>query len=194
MLENPAQEISYFDDNNSLKPEPQLIYKDESRHTNAASFGRQIYYTDDYKTLPLCLSYPLSFVARIGIIEGGNTALWGPGLAKNGIISITLKRGNELNDAVSREPSDKVGLISPLGYQTPAEFYAPTYETEKARRSMVPDYRTTLYWNPAVELDETGHAVVEFYTSDAPADYNVIVEGVSQQGKIITLDRPIGHE
>ena len=93
-----------------------------------------------------------------------------------------------MNDAVSREPSGKVGLISPLGYQTPAEFYAPTYETEKARRSMVPDYRTTLYWNPAVVLDEFGRATVEFYTSDAPADYSIMVEGVSQQGKIIDLD------
>ena len=39
-----------------------------------------------------------------------------------------------------------------------------------------------------VELDETGHATVEFYTSDAPADYSIMVEGVSQQGKIIDLD------
>ena len=188
MMENPGQEISYFDDNNSSRSDRQLIYKDESRHTDVASFGRQVYYTDDYKSLPLCLSYPLSFVERIGIIEGGNTVLWGPGLTKNGIISITLKKGDKLNDAVSREPSGKVGLISPLGYQTPAEFYAPTYETEKARRSMVPDCRTTLYWNPAVVLDEFGRATVEFYTSDAPADYSIMVEGVSQQGKIIDLD------
>ena len=40
---------------------------------------------------------------------------------------------------------------------------------------------------PVPMLDETGRATVEFYTSDAPADYNVIVEGVSQQGKIIQL-------
>ena len=78
-----------------------------------------------------------------------------------------------------------VVLASPLGYQTPAEFYAPAYATEKDRRSMVPDYRTTLYWNPAVKLDEKGCATVEFYTSDAPADYDITIEGVTQQGKII---------
>ena len=192
MMENPAQEISYFDNNggytNNAGSRRQGIYMDNNSSAGNIGSGRQINYIDDYKSLPMCLSYPLSFVERIGIIEGGNTVLWGPGLTKNGIISITLKKGNELNDAVSREPSGKVGLTSPLGYQTPAEFYAPTYETEKARRSMVPDYRTTLYWNPAVELDETGHATVEFYTSDAPADYSIMVEGVSQQGKIIDLD------
>ena len=194
MMENPAQEISYFDNNggytNNAGSRRQGIYIDNNSSAGNGNIGsgRQINYIDDYKSLPLCLSYPLSFVERIGIIEGGTTVLWGPGLTKNGIISITLKKGNELNDAVSREPSGKVGLTSPLGYQTPAEFYAPTYETEKARHSMVSDYRTTLYWNPAVVLDEFGRATVEFYTSDAPADYSIMVEGVSQQGKVIDLD------
>ena len=66
-----------------------------------------------------------------------------------------------------------------------AEFYAPAYATEKARRSMVPDYRTTLYWNPTVKLDDTGQATVEFYTSDAPADYDITIEGITQTGKIV---------
>ena len=198
MMENPAQEISYFDNNggytNNAGSRRQGIYMDNNSSAGNIGSGRQINYIGDYKSLPMCLSYPLSFVERIGIIEGGNTVLWGPGLTKNGIISITLKKGNELNDAVSREPSGKVGLTSPLGYQTPAEFYAPTYETEKARRSMVPDHRTTLYWNPSVVLDEFGRATVEFYTSDAPADYNVIIEGVTYNGKIIRMSRPIGQE
>ena len=61
-----------------------------------------------------------------------------------------------------------------MGYQTPAEFYAPAYATEKA-----------LYWNPTVKLDDTGQATVEFYTSDAPADYDISIEGVTQTGKIV---------
>ena len=121
-------------------------------------------------------------------------ALWGNMGDSRGIISITTKYGEALDDATQTLPARDVGFSSPLGYQTPAEFYAPTYETEKARRSMVPDYRTTLYWNPAVELDETGHATIEFYTSDAPADYNVIIEGVTYNGKIIRMSRPIGQE
>ena len=170
MLEKPGQEIQYFEDD---------------RYTGELSSGRQIAYTDDYKSLPLCLSYPLSFVDQIGVIEGASTVLWGPGLAKNGIISITLKHGEDLDNAISKTPSTEIGLTSPLGYQTPAEFYAPAYATEKARRSMVPDYRTTLYWNPTVKLDNTGQATVEFYTSDAPADYDITIEGITQTGKIV---------
>ena len=77
-------------------------------------------------------------------------------------------------------------IASPLGYQTPAEFYAPAYATEKARRSMVPDYRTTLYWNPTGRSSTIrDSATVEFYTSDAPADYDITIEGITQTGKIV---------
>ena len=41
------------------------------------------------------------------------------------------------------------------------------------------------YWNPSVEFDETGRATVEFYTSDAPADYDITIEGITQTGKIV---------
>ena len=112
--------------------------------------------------------------------------LWGVSHWKQaGIISITTKKGKELDDATRTLPARDVEFVSPLGYQTPAEFYAPAYATEKARRSMVPDYRTTLYWNPTVKLDDTGQATVEFYTSDAPADYDITIEGITQTGKIV---------
>ena len=64
----------------------------------------------------------------------------------------------------------------------------------KSRRSNVPDYRTTLYWNPAVKLDDTGHATVEFYTADAPPDYDIKIEGVSQTGKIIQRRQRLQRE
>ena len=147
---------------------------------------RQIQYIDDFDNVPDILYYPLEIVSRIDLIEGGNMVLWGVSHWKQaGIISITTKKGKELDDATRTLPARDVEFVSPLGYQTPAEFYAPAYATEKARRSMVPDYRTTLYWNPTVKLDDTGQAIVEFYTSDVPADYDISIEGVTQTGKIV---------
>ena len=125
----------------------------------------------------------MEWVSRIDLIAGGNMFLWG--VFDGAIVSITTKTGDELDQALAVAPAIDVSIASPLGYQTPAEFYAPAYATEKARRSMVPDYRTTLYWNPSVEFDETGRATVEFYTSDAPADYDISIEGVTQTGKIV---------
>ena len=146
---------------------------------------RSIHYQADYDELPSFIWYPLNIVERVDLIEGGNTVLWGDVGDSRGIISVTTKRGEDLDNAVQTLSARDVGFASPLGYQTPAEFYAPAYATEKARRSMAPDYRTTLYWNPSVEFDETGRATVEFYTSDAPADYDITIEGITQTGKIV---------
>ena len=109
--------------------------------------------------------------------------LWG--VFDGAIVSITTKTGDELDQALAVAPAIDVSIASPLGYQTPAEFYSPTYDTEEKYRANTPDYRTTLYWNPVVKLDDLGQATVEFYTTDAPADYNISIEGVSQSGKII---------
>ena len=151
---------------------------------------RNVDYREDYDELPSFLWYPLNIVERIDLIESSNMVLWGATSWRQvGIISITTKKGKDLDDATRTLPARDVEFVSPLGYQTPAEFYAPAYATEKARRSMVPDYRTTLYWNPTVKLDDTGQATVEFYTSDAPADYDISIEGVTQNGKIIQLKK-----
>ena len=189
-IEEPLSEMLYVRPK-TLSPAAKMKFGGDQ---TMMSQPRVIFYQDDYDELPGFLWYPLNIVKRVDLIEGSNMVLWGDVGDSRGMISITTKTGSEL-DAVSQTlPARDVGFSSPLGYQTPAEFYAPTYLTEKARRSMVPDYRTTLYWNPAVELDETGHATIEFYTSDAPADYNVIIEGVTYNGKIIRMSRPIGQE
>ena len=138
---------------------------------------------DKNLTMPICTTWPMEWISRIDLIAGGNMFLWG--VFDGAIVSITTKTGDELDQALAVAPAIDVSIASPLGYQTPAEFYAPAYATEKARRSMVPDYRTTLYWNPTVKLDDTGQAIVEFYTSDAPADYDISIEGVTQTGKIV---------
>jgi len=64
-------------------------------------------------------------------------------------------------------------------------FPPPAHKTKQSRRSDVPDFRTTLYWDPAVRLDSDGQAQVEFFSSDATVDYEAIVEGVTDDGEII---------
>ena len=149
--------------------------------------GHDTQYTEEYDALPACLSTPLVQIKRVSIIEGANAAYWGVNV-RDGVIAITLKKGKELEEAYAGMESESVRLITPLGYQTPAEFYSPSYETEQSRRSDVPDFRTTLYWDPAVQLDSDGQAQVEFFSSDATVDYEAIVEGVTDDGEIIQAD------
>lgn len=46
------------------------------------------------------------------------------------------------------------------------------------------DIRSTLYWNPTLEIDSQGEGSVEFYASDLPASYHVVIEGVDESGQL----------
>ena len=48
----------------------------------------------------------------------------------------------------------------------------------------VPDLRSVVHWAPNVKTDENGEARVEFYNADNIGDMQVIVEGITKNGKI----------
>jgi len=82
------------------------------------------------------------------------------------------------------------------GLQRSREFYSPRYENPKQRGSRLPDQRTLLYWNPNVTTDADGKQKLEFYTSDLPGQYRVVVEGKTNDGLVgsgttlITVNAP----
>jgi len=67
----------------------------------------------------------------------------------------------------------------------PIEFYSPKYDTQESINNSTPDLRTTIYWKPNVLTDDKGNAKLDFYTADDPGTYSVIIEGVSEDGKLI---------
>ena len=120
-------------------------------------------------------------VERIAVLKGTQTSLLG-GQGAGGAIVITTKKGSK---AYKEAPKFNIKTITPLGLQTPAEFYSPRYETEEEREIGPPDLRTTIYWNPNVTLSAGGAAEFDFYTADTPSDYSVIIEGITSDGLII---------
>lgn len=123
-----------------------------------------------------------SDVESIDIFKGVSTSLFGVRGA-NGVISITTRRGVE--DTGSESEGANYAVYSPLGYQQPIAFYAPKYETPEAKLQSVPDYRTTIFWKPDVKISDTKETEFEFYTSDFPTTYSVVIEGLTTDGKII---------
>ena len=99
----------------------------------------------------------------------------------NGVIVIYTKRG-EISTLL---PSFNIKPVTPLGYQSPVEFYSPKYDTPEKINDSKPDLRTTIYWKPNVIADNDGNAKLDFYTADDPATYSVIIEGISDGGKLI---------
>lgn len=46
------------------------------------------------------------------------------------------------------------------------------------------DFRSTIYWNPDVEIDKSGKKVIEFYASDEITSFRCIAEGASVSGQL----------
>lgn len=70
-------------------------------------------------------------------------------------------------------------------------FSSPDYSLTDMKESHIPDYRNTLYWNPSVKPGSDGKARVEFWSSDNKSDYVVNIEGITQEGNILSLKKII---
>jgi hypothetical protein len=66
---------------------------------------------------------------------------------------------------------------------------SPDYSSAEMKNSRIPDYRNTLYWNPAFEPDEKGKATIEFWSADNRSDYTISINGITSEGKSFSLKR-----
>jgi hypothetical protein len=126
-------------------------------------------------------------IERVDVFKTGTTALWGS-RGGNGVVSFTTKKGNFNPSQIDRTRFN-TKRISPLGYIVPDEFYSPKYETEAQKSNGVPDWRATLFWGPNIYAGEDGYASFDFYTSDSPSGYSVVIEGMTTTGEIIHFSR-----
>jgi hypothetical protein len=72
-----------------------------------------------------------------------------------------------------------------------ALFNSPDYSTEALKKSRIPDFRNTLYWNPSIKPGKEGKYQVEFWSSDFASNYEVKVEGVTGDGMPFSLKKTI---
>ena len=112
-------------------------------------------------------------VERIEVLKGPSAAIYGARGA-NGVIAIFTIRGRFMIKGILK--------FDMLGFHRPREFYSPKYGTRFD--NLVEDYRTTLYWDPYIRTDSTGMAKISFYCSDVRSSYHIVVEGISEEGKI----------
>jgi TonB-dependent SusC/RagA subfamily outer membrane receptor len=123
-------------------------------------------------------------VESIEIMKGAEAAVLGSRGAGGAIIittktgEITPKKGVRFNMAT----------LVPKGYRKDVEFYSPKYETEEQMAAT--DRRTTVFWKPNVKISE-GNAEFDFYTADSNSTYSIIVEGITEKGRIIRTSATI---
>lgn len=107
----------------------------------------------------------------------------------DGVVSIMMKKDTQkkqprmsLAEIESLLPKTNIIDMVPLGYVKERNFYMPKYETADSKNTN--DYRTTIYWNPEVALDENGAVTLDFYNADGAGKYKVVVEGQDELGAV----------
>lgn len=102
-----------------------------------------------------------------------------------GIINVITKAGDfnsiTLPDYAIRQPFRSVDPVM--------TFVSPDYSSEEAKKSRIPDFRNTLYWNSTVKPDKEGKARIAFWTSDFISDFEIIIQGITPEGKVFSLKK-----
>jgi len=100
-------------------------------------------------------------------------------LILDGIINIVSYKGDlsvlDFDRSVMRQEYDM--MLD--GY----EIVSPEYSSDSLKTSRIPDYRNTLYWNPAIRAGSDGTAEAVFWTSDEAGEYLVIAECIASDGR-----------
>lgn len=119
-------------------------------------------------------------IAQIDIIKGTRTAIFGSD-APGGVISVITRSGGSIKREIN---GNIVKMIYPLGCQQPIDFYSPSY-TSWDDYSIAKDLRKTLFWKPDLNINESGEITFDFYSADIPTTYTILIEGISDDGKLI---------
>ncbi len=145
-----------------------------------------VVYEDDNDILTMIQTSDMS---SLSLLRGADAAILGS-RGSAGAIVITLKDGKDL----PAKPAQGIITCTPLGYSDSVEFYAPTYDTPEKKNTQRSDLRSTIYWNPLLQLDEEGKATIEYYTPDSTAPEDIIIEGVDKNGKVCRIIQTINKE
>ncbi len=118
-------------------------------------------------------------VERIEIVT---TKYFYGSLESDGIISLKTYEG-----AIEDLPPVKSYKEDLIGIQSTKLYSFPDYSTDKVKLARVPDYRLQLFWDPAVRVSKENATTIDLYTSDVTGDFEVVVEGFTHDGKLISL-------
>lgn len=99
----------------------------------------------------------------------------------DGIVSFTTYK----SDYPTLKVDEQTQMFDYEGTQLNRLFYDPGYLNEEERKMRIPDYRHTLLWQPIVETGGLTNIRIPFTTSDLTGEFQVVVEGLTQDGQVI---------
>ncbi len=172
----PVEQMADF----IVKTLPGVFYSSDQIFMRGGSTPAEIYLDGMNADMSFLSTISSTEIAKIVVLNGANAALYSQGGGgMGGVILINTKEGGSFDRKLA-------GVVKymPLGYQKPSEFYVPKYEVDSIRISKEPDMRSTVYWDPKVEIDESGSTTIQFYAADPKTTYSYILEGITNRGEI----------
>lgn len=102
-----------------------------------------------------------------------------PGQGFSRAIFFYTKRGAKFENI---EKAPGIASAKLVGFSLIRNYYSPQYDgTDDDKKR---DFRSSLYWTPSINTDSEGLSWVSFYNSDQLGDVQVVVEGLTKEGKI----------
>lgn len=118
---------------------------------------------------------PMDFIDRVDVIKSEKTAAFGMRGA-NGVISVITKTWKD----VPFKPSLNSVSTTISGFNVPRIFYSPKYETKSP--NTLPDLRSTLYWNPSLNINPNKDYILKYFNAENSSEYIIVVEGITSKG------------
>jgi hypothetical protein len=118
-------------------------------------------------------------VDRIEVITSANPRFGARGV--NGIIAIYTKAGTRQYTPDGLEQLKGFLAFTVRGFNRPLDFVSPSYA--RVTPDTHPDFRTTIYWNPALRLGSDGRGSFDFYAADLNTTYRILIEGRTYDGR-----------
>lgn len=132
-----------------------------------------------------------SEIESIEVSKFGGSAAFGA-RGGNGVIAINTRKRNSAGPNPGINSYDK-SMLRPYkrtGFSTSKTFKSPDY-SDPYKNSTVPDYRSTIYWNPSVSSDDKNPIQISFFAADSASKYRIVVEGLSSDGKPVRGEKII---
>jgi hypothetical protein len=132
-----------------------------------------------FSNLPTESIERIEFSRRLNPLYGSQGA--------SGVIAVYLKNGESGGGSYRDLLVNKSIMVK--GFSRPLSFISPDYSLAN-QEAYVADYRSTLYWNPELQKDATtGKYTCNFYTSDLPGKYRIVLQGVTKNHEPIYAEQ-----
>lgn len=100
----------------------------------------------------------------------------------HGMVAIETSNGDFLETEQA-----KTIAIQPLTIPAPKKnYFRQRYDGTNDEFERIPDFRYQLFWEPKVVI-QAEEVAYEFYTSDIPGEYEIVLEGFTTYGKPISI-------